>query len=97
MNVVKLIVHIALEPTHHGHFGPCAFASNCCTNVNDQLKHIHTILIKINTVCLCMQILSADGTQEVGVITRQYAGLLKSMFNFEAQHTFGITCEYIMY
>lgn len=42
---------------------------------------------------LCIQILSADGTQEVGIITKQYAGLLKSLFNFEAQHTFGITCE----
>ena len=41
-----------------------------------------------------MQILSPDETQEVGMITKEWAGLLKSMFNFEAQHTFGITCEY---
>ena len=37
------------------------------------------------------KILSADGSQEVGLITRQYEGLRQTLFNFEAQHTFGIS------
>ena len=43
---------------------------------------------------MILQILSADGTQEVGVITRKWLGFAKSFFNVEAQHTFVITCKY---
>ena len=40
-----------------------------------------------------IQILSSDGNQEVGVITRQWPGLFETFFNFEARHTFGISCK----
>jgi hypothetical protein len=40
-----------------------------------------------------LQILSSDGNQEVGVITRQWPGLFETFFSFEARHTFGISCK----
>ena len=36
---------------------------------------------------------TSDGNQEVGVITRQWPGLFETFFNFEARHTFGISCK----
>ena len=39
-----------------------------------------------------LQILSADGTQEVGKITKQWSGLAKEYFT-DADN-FGIQCEY---
>ena len=50
-------------------------------------------VVSESVTMLLVQILSADATTEVGVITRQYAGFMKALFNFEAQHTFGITCK----
>ena len=40
-----------------------------------------------------MQVLSADGVSEVGIITRKWFGFVKSIFNIEAQHTFAVTCK----
>ena len=37
-----------------------------------------------------------DGKQEVGVITKEYAGLMKTLFSVEAQHTFGISCKNVI-
>ena len=42
-----------------------------------------------------MQVLSADGVNEVGVITRKWFGFVKSLsIGLEAQHTFVVTCKY---
>ena len=41
-----------------------------------------------------MQILSADGTQEVGKITKQWSGLAKEFFT-DADN-FGIQCESVV-
>ena len=37
------------------------------------------------------QVLSADGANEVGVITRKWLGFIKSVFNAEGAHTFAVT------
>ena len=41
---------------------------------------------------VCIQILSADGTQEVGKITKQWSGLAKEYFT-DADN-FGIQCKW---
>lgn len=63
------------------------------------MLHVHNVIINYgiyshhNIIINFMQILSSDGNQEVGVITRQWPGLFETFFNFEARHTFGISCK----
>ena len=42
-------------------------------------------------VCACVQVMSADGTQEVGKITKQFSGLAKEFFT--TADNFGIQCK----
>ena len=43
-------------------------------------------------ICLFKQILSADGTQEVGKISKQWSGLAKEFFT--KADNFGIQCRF---
>ena len=60
------------------------------------LMEVHddgTVRYHCNSVFLCVQILSADGSQSVGKITKQWSGLAKEYFT-DADN-FGIQCTFI--
>ena len=57
------------------------------TYIANNLLYIHTYV-----PIVCIQILSADGTQEVGKITKQWSGLAKEYFT-DADN-FGIQCKW---
>lgn len=44
-----------------------------------------------------MQVLSADGANEVGIITRKWFGFIKSVFNTEGAHTFAVTYKQYLF
>ena len=66
--------------------GPC-FTNRYCCNPEFQVSMYALVLL---TACYYSKVLSADGSQKVGMISKQWSGLVKEYFtNID---NFGINC-----